>query len=87
MIKHYRKKPVEIETLQFTEETADEVKEWVISKGGTISGPYISAELMPHLVINVDPDDPVIKKCKYSRHLIINTLEGPMIADENDFII
>lgn len=35
----YRKKPVEIEAMQLTEASADEVQEWVVSTGQEVFAP------------------------------------------------
>lgn len=64
-IKKARKKPVEIEFMQFTDvESAEEIVEWV--------GDYNS------LLVISDRHNP---------HITIMTLESPMIADVNDYII
>lgn len=65
MIKKAKKKPVEIEFIQFTDiESAEEIVEWI--------GDYNS------LLVTSD---------KHSPHITIMTLEGPMIANINDYII
>ncbi|NUI83565.1 hypothetical protein [Staphylococcus borealis] len=64
-VKKARKKPVEIEFMQFTDvESAEGIVEWV--------GDYNS------LLVISDRHNP---------HITIMTLEGPMIADVNDYII
>lgn len=65
MIKKAKKKPVEIEFIQFTDiESAEEIVEWI--------GDYNSL-----LVISG----------RSNPHITIMTLEGPMIADVNDYVI
>ena len=36
MAKRYRKKPVEVEAIQFTEESRDDIIRWVLGAGGNI---------------------------------------------------
>lgn len=65
MVGKARKKPVEIEYMQYTDtESAEKIVEWV--------GDYNS------LLVVSDRHIP---------HITIMTLEGPMIADINDYII
>lgn len=65
MIKKAKKKPVELEFIQFTDiESAEEIVEWI--------GDYNS------LLVTSD---------KHNPHITIMTLEGPMIANINDYII
>jgi len=62
MSERYQKKPIEVEVMQFTEETKDQVFNWVTcNKSAGFTDGY-----------------PV---------LIIQTLEGPMTARLNDYII
>ncbi|MDO0995400.1 hypothetical protein [Staphylococcus borealis] len=64
-IKKARKKPVEIEFIQYTDvDSAERIVEWV--------GDYNS------LLVRSDRHNP---------HITIMTLEGPMIANINDYII
>lgn len=65
MIRKARKKPVEIEFIQYTDiESAEEIAEWI--------GDYNSL---------------LFKSDKHNPSIMIMTLEGPMIADLNDYVI
>lgn len=73
----YRKKPVEIEAMQFAGTTAERhaVYQWVEEYVGSYD---FTAEDKPDAGVSIDPAD---------GRLVIRTLEGEMHADVGDWII
>lgn len=68
----FRKKPVVIEAVQLTPDNIEEVGDWV----------------MDHVLATVQPDADVSATVTgLDAHLDINTLEGTMRADINDWVI
>ena len=67
----YRKKPVVIEAVQFTDETKDRVYHWASEKQGNVYPSY-----------GEDPNNETAKPV-----LMIPTLEGEMTASLGDWII
>jgi len=66
MIKHYQKKPIKIEAVQFTRDNWNEIKTFTNNVAHTL----------------------LIPKCINCLAICtIDTLEGPMKATENDYII
>ena len=67
----FKKKPVEIEAVQFTDEKKDRVFNWAASKQGNVYHSW-----------DEDPASPTAKPV-----LMIPTLEGEMTASFGDWII
>jgi len=76
----YRKKPVEIEAVQLTWETWNEVCDFVGEFPEGMQGVYVHPE-------NNDDYSPDYDYSRSRIGLTIPTLEGVMLAVENDFII
>lgn len=82
-LKHYRKKPVEIEAMQFapdaTPTQAIEVYQWIESHVGATmpagEGPGYSPD---GTGVTIDPAD---------GHMVIRTLEGDMKVSPGDYVI
>ena len=71
MIKHYRKKPVVIEAMQWTGTNPDAIKDFA---GDAVHVDYLDTAWE-------------VGKGPVYCHLTINTLEGPMTASDGDYII
>lgn len=72
----FRKKPVEIQAVQWdgTAEGAKPIIEWIMSQGGTAA--YDRIPVSASRFNN-----------RYDERIHINTLEGPITASPNDWII
>lgn len=67
----YRKKPVVIEAMQFTQENALKIVEWIDDQGGEVQ-------------FHVSEDPPATRRVT---RIDIGTLEGTMTANPGDWII
>lgn len=84
----YRKKPVVVEAMQFTQQNIPEIRKFapvgVNGCRGVFVKPHRSA---PSLVEWFDDDKQEWPGHVYEAGLLIPTLEGNMLARENDWII
>ncbi len=83
-VKEYRKKPVKIKAIEFTENTLTECVEFI---GKSVKGNFLKTKHKDGTFTCIFPKVSTFYVPESERYLLIETLEGTMKASYGDYII